>query len=65
MALQPMQKAQQPATAATAQPKAQAAQQPAAQPMAGGPVKKKSKWWLWLIVIIVSIAAGFLIGAII
>jgi len=33
-----------------------------AQPAAVQPVKKKSIWWLWLIVILVSAGAGFSIG---
>jgi len=33
-----------------------------AQPSAVQPVKKKSIWWLWLIVILVSAGAGFAVG---
>jgi len=28
----------------------------------GQPVKKKSKWWLWVIVILLSLGAGFAAG---
>ena len=34
----------------------------ATQPEAAQPVKKKSNWWLWLIVILVSAGAGFAVG---
>lgn len=33
-----------------------------AQPETAQPVKEKSKWWLWLIVILVSVGAGFAAG---
>jgi len=37
--------------------------QPVAQPgQAIQPVKKSSKWWLWLIVILVSAGVGFVAG---
>ena len=37
--------------------------QPVAKPgQAIQPVEKSSKWWLWLIVIIVSLGAGFAAG---
>ena len=49
---QPAGASQTPQTAQPVQPKAQPAQT-AAQPQ---PVKKKSKWWIWLIVGIVVLA---------
>ena len=58
---------QQPAlTTQPAQPAAvtQPAQpaQPAPATQMGQPEKKKSKWWIWTLVIIFSIAAGVAIG---
>ncbi|GAH76214.1 unnamed protein product [marine sediment metagenome] len=49
---QPAGASQAPQTAQPVQPKAQPAQT-AAQPQ---PIKKKSKWWIWLIVGIVVLA---------
>jgi hypothetical protein len=49
--IQPSGTAQAPKTAQPVQPKAQPAQT-VAQP----PIKKKSKWWIWLIVGIVVLA---------
>ena len=34
----------------------------ATQPSAVQPVKKKSIWWLWLIVVLVSAGVGFAVG---
>ena len=57
-----------PATTQKPAATAQAQQKPVAgkitQPVVntGQPEKKKSIWWLWLIVIIVSLGAGFAIG---
>ena len=36
--------------------------QPIKPGQAAQPVKKPSKWWLWVIVIIVSLGAGFAAG---
>lgn len=55
------------ATQVQQKPVAVQTQQPVAgrqatQPSAVQPVKKKSIWWLWLIVVLVSAGAGFAVG---
>ena len=65
---QPAGASQAPQTGQPVQPKAQPAQKTAAQPQAQPaqtvaqpqPIKKKSKWWIWLIVgiVVLGIAAG-------
>lgn len=58
--VQPTQPTAQPAVQPTAQQPVPAAVPAAQQPVAQPPVKKKSKWWIWLIVavVVIGVAVG-------